>query len=259
VLCVLVAAWLFAWMQDRPRTLGLPTVGAWRNDQWQAGTAPEAVATTTAQPLLRSQLTILARPAIWLLALASATNYIVRYAINSWGVLYLQEARGYSLVEAGSFLMANTLAGIVGCIAFGYISDKLFQARRPPTNLLFALLEIVALLLVFYGPQSSGWLLFAFVLYGVGMNGLVTSLGGLFGTDIVSKRTAGAVMGIIGVFSYVGAAIQENITGLLVDGGLSVVDGVRIYDFSAAINFWLGAAVVSALLAACLWRVRLQD
>ena len=35
--------------------------------------------------------------------------------------------------------MASTLAGIVGCLAFGFISDKVFGARRPPANLLFAL------------------------------------------------------------------------------------------------------------------------
>lgn len=253
LLCIAVAGGLYLWMQDRPRTLGLPSVNDWRKDYWQRGSA-------VGQPTLwRSQLAIMARPAIWVLALASATNYVVRYAINSWGILYLQEARGYSLVEAGSLLMVNTLAGIVGCIAFGFISDKMFDARRPPVNLMFALLEIVALLLVFYGPQSTAWLFFAFVLYGIGMNGLVTSLGGLFGVDIVPKRTAGAIMGFIGVFSYVGAAIQENISGLLIERGTQLVDGVRVYDFSAAIQFWLGAAVLSTLLAASLWRVRLND
>ncbi len=40
-----------------------------------------------------------------------ALIYVTRYAINSWGVLYLQEARGYSLVQAGGMLMVSTLAG----------------------------------------------------------------------------------------------------------------------------------------------------
>jgi len=206
-----------------------------------------------------TQMSIVAMPAIWILALANATNYVVRYAINSWGILYLQEARGFSLVEAGSFLMANTLAGIAGCILFGFISDKWFAARRPPANLMFALIEILALLLVFYGPQTKGMLLFAFVLYGIGLNGLVTSLGGLFGVDIVPKRAAGAVMGFIGVFAYLGAALQENISGYLIERGTRWVDGVRVYDFSDAIHFWLGAAVVSMVLSALLWRVRLND
>ena len=194
-----------------------------------------------------------------MLGLASATNYVVRYAINSWGILYLQEGRGYSLLEAGTMMMVNTIAGLVGCIAFGYISDKVFNARRPPANLLFAFVEIAALLLLFFGPQTTATVYVAFVLYGIGLNGLVTSLGGLFGADIVPKRAVGAVMGFVGIFSYVGAGIQENVSGYLIDKGSRMVGDTRVYDFDQAILFWLGASVVSMLLAATLWRVRLRD
>lgn len=255
LLCTAVAFGLYLTMQDRPGTLGLPGVNDWRKDHWNR----TAIAQVEGQSLFRAQIAIVAMPAIWVLAFANATNYVVRYAINSWGILYLQEARGFSLVEAGSFLMANTLAGIAGCILFGFVSDKLFSARRPPVNLVFAILEIVALVLVFYGPQSKAVLLIAFVLYGIGLNGLVTSLGGLFGVDIVPKRAAGAVMGFIGVFAYIGAAIQENVSGYLIERGTTLVDGVRVYDFSQVIQFWLGAAVVSMVLSALLWRVRLRD
>jgi OPA family sugar phosphate sensor protein UhpC-like MFS transporter len=185
--------------------------------------------------------------------------YVTRYAINSWGVLYLQEARGYSLVEAGGLLMASTLAGIVGCLAFGFISDKAFDARRPPANLLFALLELAGLLLIFFGPRDHVWLTMAFILYGIGLNGLVTSLGGLFAVDIAPKRVAGAVMGVVGIFSYIGAALQENLSGHLIERGMSMIDGVRGYDFGPAISLWIGSSVVSMLLVASLWRVRLRD
>ncbi len=253
VLCTVIALAVFKLMQDRPRTLGLPDVNDWHNEHWQP-----ARKETTAN-LWKTQLSILVLPSIWILALASATNYVVRYAINSWGILYLQEARGFSLVEAGSFLMVNTIAGIGGCIAFGYLSDKVFAARRPPANLIFAIVEIVALYLIFFGPRNVAMLYFAFVLYGVGLNGLVTSLGGLFGVDIVPKRAAGAIMGFIGVFSYIGAGIQENLSGYLIQKGITMVGETRVYDFSDAIWFWMGASVVSMLLAATLWRVQLRD
>lgn len=253
ILCVFVAIGIYVLMQDRPRTLGLPDVNDWHGDRWQQEAAP------VAGNVWRTQLSILLLPSIWILGLASATNYVVRYAINSWGILYLQEGRGYSLIEAGTILMVNTIAGLVGCIAFGYISDKVFGARRPPANLLFAIVEIVALLLIFYGPQTTITLYVGFVLYGIGLNGLVTSLGGLFGADIVPKRAVGAVMGFVGIFSYVGAGIQENISGHLIEQGTVLVDGVRTYDFDGAIRFWIGASVFSMLLAATLWRVRLRD
>ena len=84
--------------------------------------------------------------------------YMTRYAINSWGILYLQEARGYSLVEAGSMLGISTTAGIVGAVAYGFISDKMFQARRPPVNLMYGVLEIAALCTIFFVPSKNPFL-----------------------------------------------------------------------------------------------------
>ena len=101
-------------MADRPRALGLPTVADWRNDHY----APPAEGTAE-RGVFATQLSILKIPAVWILALASAANYVTRYAINSWGILYLQEARGYSLAEAGAVLTTSTLAGVAGAVAFG--------------------------------------------------------------------------------------------------------------------------------------------
>jgi OPA family sugar phosphate sensor protein UhpC-like MFS transporter len=97
------------------------------------------------------------------------------------------------------------------------------------------------------------------ILFGLGMTGLVTSIGGLFATDICPKRVAGTAMGAIGVFSYLGAAIQEQISGKLIQAGTTMVGGVRHYDFGPAILFWIGASVLSLFLASTLWRVKLRD
>ena len=194
-----------------------------------------------------------------MLCLASALTYITRYAINSWGILYLQEARGFSLPAAGTLLMVSTLAGIVGAISFGLMSDKLFHGRRPPANLVFGLIELAGLGLIFFGPATMPVLVLGMLLFGMGLTGLVTSLGGLFAVDIAPKRVAGAAMGVIGIFSYIGAGIQEQVSGRLIEQGMTVVDGVRSYDFGPAIVFWIGSSVAATLLAASLWRARLHD
>lgn len=38
----------------------------------------------------KAQKQVLMMPAIWILALSSAFMYISRYAVNSWGVFYLE-------------------------------------------------------------------------------------------------------------------------------------------------------------------------
>jgi OPA family sugar phosphate sensor protein UhpC-like MFS transporter len=249
IVCIVLALIFHTFLQDRPQTLGLPQVNEWRKESVQSkgdGTSGT----------WREQLSIFRLPSIWLLGIASAAMYMTRYGLNSWGVLYLQEAKGYSLLEAGSMISVSTFSGIAGGIAFGFISDKLFNARRPPVNMIYAVLEIAALYIIFYGPpQNSLLMTCAFGLYGFGLTGLVTSLGGLFAVDIVPKKAAGAVMGFIGVFSYVAAAVQERISGYLIEQGTTIIDGTRYYDFSRPVLFWIIASLLSMLLALILWNV----
>lgn len=258
VAVIIAAIGCHAVMADRPRTLGLPAVADWRKEHYVAATvSPEKA--VAGRGVFATQLTILRIPALWVVALASAMAYVTRYAIGSWGMLYLQEVRGYSDIGAGLLLAVNTAAGIGGAVAFGYISDKWFGARRPPVNLLFGVIEVVGLLLFFYGPVGLVWSSLALLLFGLGMTGLVTSVGGLFAVDICPKRVAGAALGMVGVFSYLGAAIQDQVSGKLIDAHMTVVNGVRHYDFGPAIMFWVGASIVSLVLATTLWNAKLRD
>jgi OPA family sugar phosphate sensor protein UhpC-like MFS transporter len=254
IICVVLAFVLYAFMQDRPQTLGLPYVAERYND-YGAMTASGAGETTW-----QAQLHILKLPSVWVLAFACGTMTMTRYGINSWGMLYLQETKGYSDLQAGGLLGLNRLAGLAGCAAYGFISDKLFNARRPPVNLLCGLLEILALLIFFYTAPGHPFLLtLAFVVYGFSISGLITSLGGLFAVDVSPKKAAGAAIGFIGVFSYFGAAIEERISGSLIEHGTTFINGVRQYDFHQAIAFWLGTSIVSLVLATSLWRVNATD
>jgi OPA family sugar phosphate sensor protein UhpC-like MFS transporter len=250
VVCIAIAAWVFAFLRNAPPSIGLPTVNEWQQAQ------PEP---PKEQGTWQTQKVIFGIRAMWVLALASALMYVTRYAINSWGVLYLQEIRGYSLVDAGFYMAVNTIAGIFGSIAYGFISDKCFDARRPPANLIFAIIEIAALLVIFFGPKNEVALFLAFAVYGAALSGLIASVGGLFGVDIAPRGATGAAMGFVGVFSYLGAATQENVSASLISQGITMVDGVRIYDFDLAIYFWIGTSVVSMLLAASLWNTKIRD
>ena len=256
ILCIFVAIAIYLTMQDRPATLGLPSISVWKNDH-----PPESAAVPDPeQKTSKIQLGILKRPAVWILGLSSATMYMTRYAINSWGFLYLQEEKGYSLVEAGGILGLNTVAGLAGCVAYGFISDNLFKAKRPPVTLIFGILEIIALVVIFFAPPGNPVLLTAaFVLYGFMLSGLLAALGGLFAIDIVPKRAAGAAMGFIGIFSYIGAGIQDKISGVLIEQGTTIIEGVRHYDFSKVVIFWIGSSILSMILALTLWKVRVSD
>lgn len=250
IICLGVSAWTYAVLRDSPAATGLPTIHEWTGEETEEG---KEESTWDKQKL------VFGIRAIWIVAIASGLMYSTRYAINSWGILYLQETRGYSLPDAGIFLAINTAAGIFGSIAFGYFSDKVFDARRPPANLIFAIVEVLALFAIFYGPESEISLAIAFVVYGFTLSGLMASLGGLFAVDIAPRGATGAVMGFVGIFSYMAAATQDLISAALIGGGVTMTDDIRTYDFDQAIVFWIGSSVLSMLLAATLWNTKIRD
>ena len=250
---ILITVVGYRFLQDSPGSLGLPNIGEWKKE----GNVKKI--SRSFRDVLKNQFKIIKYPSIWVLGLASATMYVTRYAINSWGVLYLQEARGYSLIEAGGLVGLNTFTGIIGCVAYGFISDKYFNARRPPVTLLFGIAEIASLFLIFYGPQSTLVLTIAFIIYGFTLSGLLAVLGGLFAIDIAPKNITGAAMGFIGLFSYIGAAIQEKISSVLIKTTQSDLNSDIVYSFDDVILFWLSASIISFFLALSLWKQKIED
>ena len=247
ILLIIITIVGYRYLQDSPKSLGLPSVGSWKIE------TDTKLISKNFKEVLNNQLKIIKYPSIWILGLASSTMYVTRYAINSWGILYLQEIRGYSLIEAGSIIGLNTFTGIIGCVAYGFISDKYFDARRPPVTLMFGVVEIVSLFLIFFGPDSTFVLTIAFLIYGFTLSGLLAVLGGLFALDIAPKNISGAAMGFIGLFSYIGAGIQEKISSVLIKTSVLNNTSTLVYDFDDAVLFWVFASVISFLLSLTLW------
>ena len=251
IACVAVALAALLVLRDRPQAYGLPEVHDWKGEAH----------TDTTGSTREAQLEVLKSPAIWTCAIASALMYVTRYGVKSWGVLYLQEERGYSLPSASATIAMNALAGFFGSVVYGFVSDLLFKGRRPPATLLFGVLEVGALLVLFYGPHNGYVLNAALFVYGFTLSGILAVLGGLLAVDVSSKKAAGMAMGFIGFISYIGASIQEKLSGVLLKAHTVVMpDGSKhIDDWSTPIAVWIGASIASALVAATLWRVKSRE
>ena len=193
-------------------------------------------------------------PAVWILSLSSAFMYISRYAVNSWGVFYLEAQKGYDTLDASFIISIGSACGIVGTVFSGLISDRIFGGRRNLPALLFGLLNVAALCLFLLVPGVHFWLdALAMVLFGLSIGVLLCFLGGLMAVDIAPKNASGAALGVVGIASYIGAGVQDIMSGLLIEGHKTVVNGVETYDFTYINWFWIGAAVLSVLLALLVW------
>ena len=200
---------------------------------------------------------VVKNPAVWILGLSSLCVYIARYAVESWGVVYLTSAKGYDIMGAAGVMAYMQVAGIFGALLCGWISDRFFHSKRNMPALIYGLLYTASIAGFVWAPQSFYTDLFCMTFYGFTMGALVCYMGGLMAVDIVPKRVTGAAMGMIGLLSYAGAAIQEFVTGKLMT--ITTVVGEKIYDFGYATEFWVGAALLSTLLALLVWNAKPQD
>lgn len=201
------------------------------------------------------QLEVLKNPYIWILALSSSLMYISRYAINSWGIFYLENAKGFTIVEASSIISVSSVCGIIGTVLSGVISDKFFRGTRNIPALIFGILNTIGISLFLYAPSGRTWLfILAMVIFGISIGVLICFLGGLMAVDLAPKKASGAALGVIGIASYVGAGLQDILSGRLIESGKNMEKGLVIYDFSMVSVFWIASATLSFVLATFIWK-----
>lgn len=240
---------IWQFFHDNPQSKGLPPVNQSKEKK--------VMTETEAADYNKAQKQVLLMPAIWILALSSAFMYISRYAVNSWGVFYLEAQKGYSTLDASFIISINSVCGIVGTVLSGFVSDKLFGGKRNAPALIFGLLNVLALCLFLLVPGTHLWIdALAMLLFGLSIGVLLCFLGGLMAVDIAPRNASGAALGVVGIASYVGAGVQDVMSGVLIEGHKSVINGVEVYDFTAINWFWIGAAVLSVLCALMVWNAK---
>ncbi|MDU4076615.1 MAG: MFS transporter, partial [Klebsiella pneumoniae] len=200
---------LVLFMHDSPQSSGFPSINVIRDEPQEEVEARGSV--------FKNQLLALRNPALWTLALASAFMYIDRYAVNSWGIFFLEQDKAYSTLEASGIIGVNAIAGIAGA-------------------------------LMLWSPHNYYTDILAMIIFGATIGALTCFLGGLIAVDISSRKAAGAALGTIGIASYAGAGLGEFLTGIIIDKTAILENGKTLYDFSTLALFWVGTGLGSALL-----------
>lgn len=247
IVCILMSLFILRYLFERPDVYGLPVVTKSEPPD-QQGLSVGA-----------KQWQVVRNPAVWILAVSSACFYVTRYAVNSWGIFFLEAEKGYTTIEASSIVSANAIAGIFGTFFSGILSDRFFNGTRNLPALIFGIIYALATALFVLGPADPFIDTLSMVLFGVALGVLMVYLGGLMAVDICSKDVSGSVLGIVGLASYLGAGMQDIISGWLIEDGKTIVNGETLYNFDAAGALWIGSAVVSLLLATLVWNVRSPD
>ena len=144
-----ISFFMYKFMYDRPEAYGLPCVFDFRNDHVEVSKVKEKTKSTK-----DAQLEVLKNPYVWLIAFSAAFVGIARYSINSWGVLFLQEHKAYTLMMAGSVLAVTPVLGGVGSIMSGYVSDKYLKSNHALMTVLSGLVMLGGLVGFCFTPPG---------------------------------------------------------------------------------------------------------
>ncbi len=233
-------------VSDTPESKGLPSI------QELTGEVPKKEDSMHTRDL---QKIVLRHPGIWIIAVSSAFVYITQYAVSGWGVLFLQKAKEFSLPSATQIIAFSEAFGVAGTIFAGWLSDTVFGGNRVKPVILSGVLCFLSLALFLFtgGGYVLNIIYVSFFSLFIGV--LYCIVAGLMAVDIVPRKATGAALGIVGISSYAAAAVQDIVSGYLIEGGVaaSAAGSGEVYDFTGAAIFWLAACLLSVLLPVLGW------
>jgi OPA family glycerol-3-phosphate transporter-like MFS transporter len=212
---IIIAIVVFFLLRDTPQSCGLPSIEEHRKD------FPKEYSEHHEKEMDAKQIFfehVLNNRLLWLIAIANAFVYLIRYGVLDWAPTYLYEAKDFSFNESSWAYSFYEWAGIPGTLLCGWLSDKWFNGRRAPAAILYMILVLVAVLVYWINPVGqpmidiSALIAIGFLIYGPVM------LIGLYALELVPKKAAGTAAGLTGLFGYLGGALVANIAlGYTVD------------------------------------------
>ncbi|MBK9071360.1 MAG: MFS transporter [Myxococcales bacterium] len=207
---------------------------------------------------------VLTHPVIMTVAVIELFSGFLRQAIMQWSKEF---SRGVGLEN--SFVITNIgvvlcIAGIVGGMFAGAVSDHLFKSRRGPVSaFLYGLVLIGAIAIVplFNYRPAIPWVIAVMAMAIIGVHGMLTAT---MSQDFGGKRNTGIVVGVIDGFVYFGSTLQSFFYGHFLPGKIPCPNGNNITDPAAKdINNWhvwpyamIVVALLGFVLALRLWNVR---
>ncbi|HFA50619.1 MAG TPA: glycerol-3-phosphate transporter [Bacteroidetes bacterium] len=242
MVAIFIAAIIYLTVRDRPKSCGLPAIEDYKDDHPEFEDESNKKASISAKEIFVKY--VLKNKLLWLIAIANAFVYLVRYGVLDWAPTYLSEAKQFSLEETGWAYFLYEWAGIPGTILAGVISDIWFNGKRAPVSIGYMVLVLISVVIYWKNPaghpliDNLALIAIGFLIYGPVM------LIGVHALDLVPKTAAGTAAGFTGLFGYVGGAVTANVVlGFVVDK----------FDWDGGFYMLIAACVMSIVLLAITW------
>ena len=174
-----------------------------------------------------------------------------------WAGPYLTQVYNLSKTQTGNILTMIGVGMIGGSPLLGYLSEKVFRARKPVLLISSSIITGVWVLMIFWIDQLSIASLYGlFILLGIFASGIV-SVGFAAAKELFPLQIAGTSTGITNLFPFAGGALFQPLVGSVLDysARLGIMNPTEAYRIS-----FLGflAAAILALVSVLFLRETLS-
>src|SRR6266581_3000382 len=238
--CLLVIWVLFILFQrNRPEDVGLPPIEEYNREQ-EPVIDPKDTPAVEPEGSWKVIGEVLRNKMVWLLAAVYFLVKPTRYLLLYWSPVYINELLGTGTASSGFLGSMFDLAGPVGTLAGGLVSDRLFKSKRIPLSVI-SLFCLAAFMAAFrYLPATrlaigAGLFLIGFLVF------IPDSLvSGTAAIDFGTKKGASTASGLVNGMGSLG-----QIFGVTLPGWAGKVLG-QGHDIWNPIFLWLGVALALA-------------
>jgi sugar phosphate permease len=200
--------------RNRPEDIGLPSIEQYHGEA-------EAVIDPAATPALEPEgswkivVDVMRNKMVWLLAGAYFLIKPTRYLMLYWSPFYINKLLGTDTATSGFLGSLFDLAGPLGSLTGGLISDRLFRSKRIPVCVVA--LFVLALLMVTFRFLPATRLAVGGGMFAIGFLIFMpdTLISGVAALDFGTKKGASTASGLINGFGSVGQIIGVMLPGLV--------------------------------------------
>lgn len=233
-LAIATAGLVLIYLKDTPASVGLPPVPG-------TGSDDEPVAKPQREVLMHR---VFANYYVWLFSLANFFVYVVRYAVFDWGPTMLKESKGVTLSNASWIMAGFEIAGVIGALFAGWITDRHFRGRgaRPAV---FCMIGCAAAIFMLWRVPSGHLLASTLLLLAAGFFVYAPqALVGIAAANLATKEAAATAVGLTGLFGYASTVVS----------GFGMGWVVQHYGWDRAFEAMLVAVALGLLVFILAWR-----
>jgi OPA family glycerol-3-phosphate transporter-like MFS transporter len=246
---LLLIIWILflLFQRNRPEDVGLPPIEEYHGES-EAVIEPGAAPASEREGTWTVVAEVLRNRMVWFLAAVYFLVKPTRYLLLFWSPVYISERLGTGTATSGVLSSMFDLAGPVGTLVGGIMSDRLFQSKRMPVCVL-ALFSLAVLMIVFpflpvsrlgmgIGMFAMGFLIFI-------PDSLISGTAAIdFGTKKGASTANGVITGVGSIGQTIGVTLPGSVESLLGKG----------HDIWPSIFIGLGISLaVAGLLLATQW------